>query len=196
MLAAIVETEAYYRRERGSHASLGRTPSREALWAPAGTLYLYYSRGKDSLNVSCRGGGNAVLIKAAVATCSGQALAAMHRLNPAPGGGRRPPTRLCAGQTLLARALSIRVAEWNGRRPDPAELAFADTGYRPERLVQTSRIGIPADRDAELPYRFIDAGRLASSTQDPTRRRGWRQGREYRLVGRPQEPSEDPPGDP
>ena len=196
LLAAVVETEAYYRRERGSHASLGRTPSREALWAPAGTLYLYYSRGKDSLNISCRGGGNAVLVKAAVATCGGRASEVMHALNPAPQGGRRPLSRLCAGQTLAARALAIRVADWNGRRQAPRELVFADTGYRPQQLVQTTRLGIAAERDAHLPYRFIDAGRLRSCTQDPTRRRGWREGREYRLVAPPQQPAQHPAGDP
>ncbi|MEQ8982608.1 MAG: DNA-3-methyladenine glycosylase, partial [Deltaproteobacteria bacterium] len=82
--AAIVETEAYYRREKGSHASLGRTPSREALFMPAGTIYMYYARGGDSLNVSCRGPGNAVLFKAGrpfLDERSGaEARAAMHRL--------------------------------------------------------------------------------------------------------------------
>ena len=34
---------------------------------PPGTIYIYYARGGDSLNVSCGGDGNAVLIKSAYA---------------------------------------------------------------------------------------------------------------------------------
>ena len=63
LFAQIIETEAYFRNENGSHASLGFTEKRKALFMPPGTIYMYYSWGGDSLNVSCRGKGNAVLIK-------------------------------------------------------------------------------------------------------------------------------------
>ncbi|HEB83060.1 MAG TPA: 3-methyladenine DNA glycosylase, partial [Gammaproteobacteria bacterium] len=65
LAARIIETEAYYLDERGSHASLGYTEKRRALFMPAGTIYMYYARGGDSLNISTQGEGNAVLIKAA-----------------------------------------------------------------------------------------------------------------------------------
>ncbi|MDT8283469.1 MAG: DNA-3-methyladenine glycosylase, partial [Gammaproteobacteria bacterium] len=65
LAARIIETEAYYMEDKGSHASLGYTEKRKALFMPAGTIYMYYARGKDSLNVSCKGKGNAVLIKSA-----------------------------------------------------------------------------------------------------------------------------------
>src|SRR5690606_12722158 len=91
--AAIVEAEAYYLHEKGSHASLGRTPSREALFMPAGTIYMYHSRAGDSMNVSCAGEGNAVLLKAGVPVVddvSGEdALACMRRLHPRPDGTLR-----------------------------------------------------------------------------------------------------------
>ncbi|MEE8479497.1 MAG: DNA-3-methyladenine glycosylase, partial [Candidatus Neomarinimicrobiota bacterium] len=51
--AQIIETEAYYINEKGSHASLGFTEKRKALFMPPGTIYMYYARGKDSLNMSC-----------------------------------------------------------------------------------------------------------------------------------------------
>ena len=181
MSATIVETEAYYRKEKGSHASLGRTPSREALWAPPGTIYMYYSRGKDSLNVSCQGDGNAVLIKAGEPACTGRALAAMHGLNPAAGGGSRERVRLCAGQTLLARALALRVVDWNGRPFDDAQFCLVDTRYVPSALIQTTRLGIPSGRDQDLPYRFVDYEHATAATQNPLRKRGWREGYEYRL---------------
>ena len=50
--ARIIETEAYLLEERGSHASLGETPSRRALFMEAGTIYMYYARGGDSFNFS------------------------------------------------------------------------------------------------------------------------------------------------
>ena len=183
--AAIVETEAYYQREKGSHASLGRTPSREALWAPPGTIYMYYSRGKASFNISCQGPGNAVLIKAGAPTCTGPELREMQELNPSTNGGRREPRQLCAGQTLLARSLALRVSEWNNRPFDPAEFFVADTGYLPAALIQTTRLGIPAGRDGHLLYRFVDRDQAASATENPLRKRGWQLGQENRLCAPP-----------
>ena len=63
LTAQILETEAYYLNDKASHASLGFTEKRKALFMPPGTIYMYFSRGSDSLNISCHGEGNAVLIK-------------------------------------------------------------------------------------------------------------------------------------
>ena len=63
--ARIIETEAYYMAEKGSHASLGYTEKRKALFLDGGHIYMYYARGGDSLNFSAQGPGNAVLIKSA-----------------------------------------------------------------------------------------------------------------------------------
>ena len=63
--ARIIETEAYYIVDKGSHASLGYTEKRKALFLDGGHIYMYYARGGDSLNFSAHGPGNAVLIKSA-----------------------------------------------------------------------------------------------------------------------------------
>lgn len=182
--ARVVETEAYYRTERGSHASLGRTPSREALFMPAGTLYLYHSRGGDSLNISAHGEGNAVLIKGAVpvedAHTSPGSLEAMLVRNPVrTSGARRPVHRLCAGQTLLCVSLGLKIRAWTGRLFDPTAFFLDDDGYRPAALVVAPRLGIPEGRDEHLRYRYIDGALLQSATEDPTRKRHWREGRDY-----------------
>ena len=65
LAARIIETEAYYLDEKGSHASLGYTEKRKALFLDGGHIYMYYARGGDSLNFSAQGPGNAVLIKSA-----------------------------------------------------------------------------------------------------------------------------------
>jgi DNA-3-methyladenine glycosylase len=183
----IVEVEAYYEREKGSHASLGRSPSREALFMPAGTIYMYYARGGDSLNVSCRGPGNAVLFKAGRpyfdALSPEDNLALMQRLNPG-ANGARTPERLCAGQTLLCRSLALRVPDWNRRSFDAERLFVDDVGCSPRRLVQARRLGIPRGRDEHLLYRFIDPEHVRSATSNPLTMRGAREGVDYRILRR------------
>ena len=185
LAARIVEAEAYCISERASHSSLGRTPSREPMFAPPGTLYLYHSRGGPSLNLSSRGVGDAVLCKAAVphidALSGPEALERMHALNPLPSGARRRDHRLCSGQSLLCRALDLRVAEWTGRRFDPAEFRLEDVGLRPE-LVQARRLGIPPGRDEHLPWRFVDRAHAASATRNPLTVRGATEGVDYWLL--------------
>jgi len=185
LAARIVETEAYYLNEKGSHASLGVTHKRRALFMPAGTIYMYYARGGDSLNFSAAGPGNAVLIKGAVpwqdAISGPESLVRMQAFNPAADGTARPPERLCAGQTLLCRALALKVPDWDAQRCDPEKFYVADIGARPKTLIRTPRLGIPPGRDDHLPYRFVDPDFVKSATQNPLRR-GQVQGRDYQLL--------------
>lgn len=46
--ARIIETEAYYCEEKGSHASLGYTEKRKALFLDGGHIYMYYARAPAS----------------------------------------------------------------------------------------------------------------------------------------------------
>jgi len=186
LAARIIETESYYLAEKASHASLGWTHSRRALFQPPGTLYLYYARGGDSLNFSVQGEGNAVLIKSAFPhqdQISGEdAITRMQRLNPDAKGQPRAPEKLCAGQTLLCKSLGLKVPDWNARPPDATRLRIEDIGDAPACILQTTRLGIPAGRDEHLPYRFIDARYARHCTRNPLRR-GQVEGRDYwRLV--------------
>jgi DNA-3-methyladenine glycosylase len=181
LAATIVEAEAYYRRERGSHASLGRSPSREALFMPAGTIYMYHSRAGDSLNVSCHGEGNAVLIKAGrpffdARSPEPETRPVLERNSPLPNGEARPLERLCAGQALLCRALGLRIREWNRRRFEPGTFYVEDAGYSPSRVIVTRRLGIPLGRDEHLPYRYVDAAQARSATRNPLTKRFAREG--------------------
>ncbi|MFA5678087.1 MAG: DNA-3-methyladenine glycosylase [Pseudomonas sp.] len=183
--ARIIETEAYQRAEKGSHASLGLTQSRRALFMPAGTLYMYYARGGDSLNISSAGEGDGVLIKSGypvVDDISGpDSLALMRQLNPAASGEPRDTPRLCNGQTLLCRSLQLKVPEWNAQQLDPQRLIIDDDGYRPEQIIQTTRLGIPLGRDEHLPYRFVDSAYAPFCTRNPLGRTR-QEGRDYRLL--------------
>lgn len=186
--ARIVESEAYYLREKGSHASLGRTPSREALFMPAATLYMYHSRAGDSLNVSCEGEGNAILLKAGVPVVDDvspeASLDVMRHLHPRPDGTLRPALRQCAGQTLLCRSLALRIKEWNTRTFDRGELFLEDTGYTPDHVVVARRLGISEGRDEHLLYRYVDAAHASSATQNPLTKRGCVEGEDFYLLPR------------
>src|SRR3990167_678924 len=149
----IIETEAYYLAEKGSHASLGYTHNRRALFADGGHLYMYYARGGDSLNFSAQGPGNAVLIKSALpwldAHSDTASLAQMQANNPAARGHER--------------------------------LFVEDLGIRPAQVVQCTRLGIPLGRDEQLPYRFVDADLARYCTRNPLRR-GQVAGRDFHLL--------------
>ena len=184
--AQIIETEAYYCAEKGSHASLGYTEKRRALFADGGHIYMYYARGGDSLNFSAQGPGNAVLIKSARPWLdrhsSDTSLVRMQANNPDAQGRPRPAQRLCAGQTLLCRALGLKVPDWNAQHFDPLRLFVEDVGERPAQIIQSTRLGIPAGRDEHLPYRFVDAAFARFCTRNPMRR-GQLEGRDYWLLG-------------
>ena len=158
--AQIIETEAYYLEDKGSHASLGFTEKRKALFMPPGTIYMYYARGKDSLNISCKGKGNAVLIKSAFPYVDQQmspaSIEIMQQLNPLPSGQLRSVQTLCKGQTLLCSSLHLTVAEWDQQQFDHGCFYFDDINIKPNKIIQSTRMGIPQGRDEDLLYRFID----------------------------------------
>jgi DNA-3-methyladenine glycosylase len=180
--ARIIETEAYYCAEKGSHASLGYTEKRKALFLDGGHIYMYYARGGDSLNFSAQGPGNAVLIKSAypwVDQLSGPgSLAQMLLNNPDAQGRPRPSQKLCAGQTLLCKSLGLKVPVWDAKRFDHEVLLVEDVGQSLAHIIQTTRLGIPHGRDEQLMYRFVDGAYAAYCTRNPLRR-GQVEGRDY-----------------
>ena len=126
-----------------------------------------------------------VLIKSAypwVDEISGAAsLAQMLLNNPNPDGSPRPSQKLCAGQTLLCKALGLKVPMWDAKRFDQELLYVEDVGQVPTQIIQTTRLGIPTGRDEHLMYRFVDAGYAPYCTRNPLRR-GQVEGRDYFLI--------------
>lgn len=170
----IIETESYCLHDKASHASLGFTEKRKALFMPAGTIYMYYARGGDSLNISCKGEGSAVLIKSGVPFVDKKSpqktVKIMQRLNPLKNK-MRCVEKLCAGQTLLCRALNLKVTQWDQQQFDKNKFYFEDVKYTPQKIIQTTRLGIPKGRDDHLLYRFIDYEKAAFCTKNPLRER-------------------------
>ena len=186
LMARIIETEAYYQSDMASHSSLGYTEKRKALFMPAGTIYMYYARGGDSLNFSASGEGNAVLIKSAYPVASREldqkSTIAMQNNNPQADGSPRPLAKLCSGQTLLCKALSLKVPDWDGQRLKSGKFEVLDDTYRPGKVIQTRRLGIHPQRDALLPLRFIDYHFAKSCTKNPLTVRNWQIGSEYTIL--------------
>ena len=185
LAALIIETEAYYIEDKGSHASIGFTEKRKALFMQAGTIYMYYARGKDSLNISCKGKGNAVLIKSAYPFfdkfTDANALQIMQQLNLTKSGDTRPIEKLCKGQTLLCHALDLKVNEWDQQQFDAKFFFIDDIKATPDKIIQTTRLGIPAGRDEHLQYRFIDYDFARFCTSNPLTKRNWVENKHYKI---------------
>ena len=108
-------------------------------------------------------------------------LAQMQLNNPDASGQPRADQRLCAGQTLLCKALGLKVPMWDAKRFDQELLYVEDVGQVPTQIIQTTRLGIPTGRDEHLMYRFVDAGYAPYCTRNPLRR-GQVEGRDYFLI--------------
>ena len=161
LTAQIIETEAYYLNDKASHASLGFTERRKALFMPPGTIYMYFSRGSDSLNISCRGKGNAVLIKSGYPIKNSgnfdTMIKIMQYLNPSKNKpGVRKIEKLCSGQTLLCKSLNLKVKDWDKKQFNLNRLFISDQKDNPEKILSTHRLGITKGRDEHLFYRFVD----------------------------------------
>lgn len=179
--AQIIETEAYFKNEKGSHASLGYSEAKKALFMSPGTIYMYYARGGDSLNFSCKGKGNAVLIKSGIPylqAISVKMIEKMQKLNPI-GERMRNPKKLCSGQTLLCRSLGLKVPNWNQKSLQEAKLYIEDVGHKPTKIVTAKRLGIPKGRDENLMYRFIDFDNIKYCTKNPITVRANKEGEDY-----------------
>ncbi len=170
--AQIIETEAYYITEKGSHASLGFTEKRKALFMSPGTIYMYYARGKDSFNISSKGKGNAVLIKSGIPYLdnmnSNNVIKIMQSNNPTYSKrSSRTPLKLCSGQTLLCRSLGITVKAWDQKQFNSNQFFIEDVGIRPNKIINAKRLGIPTGRGEHLLYRFIDFDNVKYCTKNP-----------------------------
>lgn len=186
LAARIIETEAYYLTDKASHSSLGYTDKRKAMFMPPGTIYMYYARGHDSLNISCGDEGDAVLIKSAFPFIDEispeKNIKIMQQLNPAKDGSIQPVEKLCSGQTLLCKSLDLKVSEWDQRQFNKNSLYLQDMNQTPTKIIQTTRLGIHRGRDAHLYYRFIDFEYAKYSTNNPLTKKMYKEGKEYIIL--------------
>jgi len=186
LAARIIETESYFSDDKASHSSLGYTEKRKAMFMPTGTIYMYYARGHDSLNISCGDKGDAVLIKSAYhftdQLSPAKNINVMQHLNSANDGSMRPIEKLCSGQTLLCRSLNLKVTDWDQQQFDENSFYIDDINQAPAKIIQTTRLGIHQDRDAHLLYRFIDFEFAKYCSSNPLTKRMNQEGKEYIIL--------------
>ena len=151
----IVETEAYLGLSdpaSHAHASKGRTPRNDAMFAGPGTLYVYVSYGiHHCINVVTGEVGDpaAVLVRA---------------LEPSTGldvmAGRRGRARdLCNGPGRLAQALGITLSHnYHDLTGPPVQLAKG-SAVADADIGSSGRIGV--SRAAQWPLRFFVRGHPA-----------------------------------
>lgn len=159
----IVETEAYVGTEdRASHSYGGkRTARNEAMYMPPGTSYVYNIYGiYTCINISSRGDGTAVLIRALEPT---EGLDTMQKNRGlADKGDKVKPHDLCSGPSKLTKALNI--VKSNGDQVDLATCSYLwlEDGLQVPNsdIISCSRIGIGnyAKEWTDKPLRFYVRG--------------------------------------
>lgn len=150
----IVETEAYDQSDAASHSYRRRTPRTDAMFGPAGHLYVYFTYGMHyccNIVTGPEGHGSAVLIRAL------QPLNGVEEMSRLRGG--RTGTDLTNGPAKICQALRIDKT-WNGHdlRTEPIRLISPPSGkgILAKDIVASTRIGIT--RDTDRLWRFYVRG--------------------------------------
>jgi DNA-3-methyladenine glycosylase len=161
----IVETEAYLgENDAAAHSAAGKTARNAVLFGPPGYAYVYFIYGNHyCLNVSCLPDGvpGGVLFRALEPVTGVARMAKARKIKPAKKSDLCQIVflkKLSSGPGRLAEALGVTRARDNGKSLVSAQsdLRIADDGYRAQRVVITSRIGIV--KSAERPLRYLIAG--------------------------------------
>ncbi|MBL8761743.1 MAG: DNA-3-methyladenine glycosylase [Phycisphaerae bacterium] len=151
----IVETEAYVGvKDRASHAFEGRRTARnEAMYADAGTAYVYFTYGMHwCFNVVCAG----VDVPEAVLVRAIRPLEGLDVMRARRGAVRE--LDLCRGPARLCRAMGIDGA-LNGEDLTGCVRLWIESGQRPSRIARTPRVGVGyAGAWARRRLRFVEVG--------------------------------------
>ncbi|HSX24225.1 MAG TPA: DNA-3-methyladenine glycosylase [Candidatus Saccharimonadales bacterium] len=146
----IVETEAYTAEDAASHSFRGRGVRNDVMFGPAGHIYVYFTYGMHyciNIVTGGEGRGEAVLIRALEPT-QGLELMRSRRLRA------RGDISLTNGPAKLTQALAINKTHNGVFLLNKGSLRLVP-GSKPERIIQTTRIGI--SRAVETPWRFYIA---------------------------------------
>lgn len=159
----IVETEAYLGvRDMAAHTYNGRkTPRVKAMYAKAGTIYIYNMMGNLLLNVATREKGNpeAVLIRAI------QPIEGIDLMKERRG---KSGYELTNGPGKMTQALGLSMNQYGTMITDPPLYIDFNHKLEPYKILETPRIGIPNKEEwTEAPLRYI-----VSENPFVSRRRG------------------------
>ncbi|CAM3450553.1 DNA-3-methyladenine glycosylase [Paraphotobacterium marinum] len=168
--AIIIETEAYELNDEASHASLGYSPKIKALYMTPGTIYMHFAHGQASFGIHSRKNGGAVLIKSARIypddLDNSNVIETMQSLSLLCGGKKRSTDKLLTGQTILCKSLDLKVKDWSQKQFNNT-FNIQNIDYEPQKIIATTRVGIPPNRDNGLLNRFIDYKYVRQSSKNP-----------------------------
>jgi DNA-3-methyladenine glycosylase len=161
MRARIVEVEAYRGADDRACHAFGKTKMKNmALFGPPGRAYVYLNYGVHwMLNISAHEEGNAagILIRAA------EPLAGLEEMRAnRPGVTDR---ELLRGPGKLGRAFGVGPEDNGLDLLKPESRLHLEEGDEVRAVVTGPRVGIASGKGDELPWRFIDAGRLISASR-------------------------------
>ncbi len=163
IICRITETEAYIGRiDKACHAyGYRRTKRTETLFAPPGTIYIYFIYGMyHCLNFVTEPEGEpcAVLIRGAEPVEGGDLIASNRYGKGLPDLSSHQNKNLLNGPGKLCKALALTTAQ-NGLSLTGDELFVLDAGEPPARTEEGPRIGVQyAQECADFPWRFWIAG--------------------------------------
>jgi len=158
----VVEAEAYLgAADPAAHAFNGRTPRNAVLFGPPGHAYVYFIYGNHyCTNVSCMPQGEAgcVLLRALDPVAGIAAMATNRDLEFPPEPRPAQFRRIAGGPGRLSEALGITRERDNGKdfTSSRSDLWLADDGYRPARVVTTTRIGVTKAANRRLRFLIAD----------------------------------------
>jgi DNA-3-methyladenine glycosylase len=142
----IVETEAYTQEDAASHSFRGKTPRTEAMFGPAGYIYVYFTYGMHhcvNIVTGHAGHGQGVLLRA-LKPDSGLEIIRQRR-------GGRPDSELTNGPGKLCQALGIHLRD-SGQPLNHSRFLLLPPEKPVRTLPPTERIGIT--RDTHRLWRF------------------------------------------
>ena len=159
MAGRIVEVEAYLGADdAAAHAAAGPTARNRVLFGPPGRAYVYFIYGNYyCLNVSCMPEGEAgCLLFRALEPLAGLEKMARHRGVVLRAKNSR--RLLTTGPGRLCDALAITRDKNNGAdmTSPRSRLWIGDDGFRPQKIVTTTRVGIT--KSSAYPLRYFIAG--------------------------------------
>jgi DNA-3-methyladenine glycosylase len=148
----LTEVEAYtgLGQDTASHAHRGRTARNEALFGPAGTVYMYRAYGMHwCMNIVCGRPGEAagVLLRAGEVT-GGVELARARRNDGPDRDLARGPGRLVSALGVEPDAIGTSAVDGSG----PVHLGPPQSPTEPSLIACGPRVGVTSAHD--LPWRF------------------------------------------
>lgn len=150
IIVRIVETESYDEEDEASHAYRGETKSNQAMFGPAGHLYVYFTYGMHyccNVVTGKKGYGSGVLIRAVEPMEGLEILESRRGLKG---------INLTNGPAKLTRALAIdKSLGGHDLRLSPLKLIIKKLNSQ-EKIVKTTRIGISRAKDKKRRFYLKD----------------------------------------